>query len=462
MGMDQTELTRRVRGPILTPAHSEYDTERSGFQTAAPHRPELIVGATCPEDVVAAVEGAAGQGLLVAVQTTGHGQAAAAQDGVLVTMGRMTGVHVDPAARTARMEAGVRWERVIQEAARHGLAPLNGSSPDVGAVGYTLAGGIGVLGRRYGFAADHVRSLEVVTADGCQRRVTAESEPDLFWALRGGLGNFGVVTAMEIELVPVTRLYGGGLYFDTDRVADVLRTWREWTAGGVPDEMTSSVGLIPFPDMPAVPEPLRGRYAAHVRIAYQGGAADGERLVAPLRSAGPRLMDTLGEMPYTACGTIYNDPAHPHAYRGTGVMLRGLDASVLDAVVDLAGPSAAVPCIVQLNHLGGALARPPAIPNAVGHRDARYLLRVLSPLAVAGEAAVRATHQRLLDRLSPLSLGRCPSFLFGPQAPEEVRSAYDPDDYRRLQELKARYDPANLFRVNHNIPPSMDRVAGRI
>jgi FAD/FMN-containing dehydrogenase len=436
---------------VLTPGDAGYDDERAGFQTGARHRPAVIVGATGAADVRAAVAFAADRELPVAVQSAGHGVAVRdSGGGMLITTGRMTGVRVDAGTRTAWIEAGTRWDRVIEAAAQHGLAPLSGSFPGVGAVAYTLGGGLGLLSRRYGYAADHVRSIDVVTADGQVRHVTAEAEPDLFWALRGGRDNFGVVTGLEVALVPVTRLYGGGLFFDGSRAVDVLDGYRQWTET-VPDEMSTSVGLIPFPDVPAVPEPLRGRHVLHVRIAYTGPAADGERLVEPLRAIGPRLIDKLDDMPYTAGGSIYNEPAQPHAYSGTNAFLAGFDATAAGTVWDLAGPAAPVPCVVELRHLGGALAAPPEVPNAVGHRDARYLLRVLSPL----DPDPTATHERLLAALKPWSTGgRCLNFLYGKKTPDQVRDAYEPADHRRLTRLKAAYDPADLFRLGDHIPPA--------
>jgi hypothetical protein len=267
-----------------------------------------------------------------------------------------------------------------------------------------------VLARRYGYAADHVSSIDLAAADGSIRHVTADDDPDLFRELRGAGHGLGVVTAMEIGLVPVTRLYGGGLYVDGPHVPELLDAYRGWTAD-LPDELTSSIALIPYPDMAGVPELLRGRYAAHVRIAFAGPTAQGERLVAPLRAAVPLLRDTLGELPFTQSASIYNDPAWPHPYGGTNAMLRELDPRVLREIVELAGPGAPVPCIVQLNHLGGALARPPAVPNAVGHRDAAYLVRVLSVLG--DPAAASRAHGRLLDALAPWTVGRSRNFVFG-------------------------------------------------
>ncbi|KAA2255940.1 FAD-binding oxidoreductase [Solihabitans fulvus] len=447
-------LAGRVRGSVLRPGDEEFDTERAGFQTAATHRPSILVGAADAADVRAAVEFARDHGLPVAVQATGHGLSVTAEGGVLISTRRMTGVSIDPETRTAWVEAGVRWDQVIAEAAPHGLAPLNGSAPHVGAVAYTLGGGISLLAREFGYASDHVRAIDVVTADGVLRHVTPDSDADLFWALRGGQNNFGVVTGLRIDLVPVARVYGGGLYFGTDQVTDVLQAWREWTAT-VPEELSSSVALIRFPDLPRVPELLRGRYVAHVRIAYTGDEATGERLVEPLRAVGPRLMDTLAEMPYTESWSIYNDPTFPHPYLGTNALLRELDATAMPTVLDLVGPTAPVGCIVQVNHLGGALSREPEVASAVGHRDATYLVRLISILGTADEDTLLSTQQGVLDALAPWTVGRSLNFLFGAKDADQVRAAYDPADYQRLAELKAEYDAANTFRLNHNIPPAI-------
>ncbi|MDT7663400.1 MAG: hypothetical protein QOD04_2956 [Pseudonocardiales bacterium] len=450
----QNTLDELRAGSVLRPGDTDYDEARTGFQAAYRHRPALIVRADGMADVRAAVQHAAARGLPVAVQSSGHGLAVAAEGGVLIDTRRMSEVRVDAGQRTAWVSAGTPWGRVMDEAARFGLAPLSGSSPGVGAVGYTLGGGLGVLAREYGYAADHVRAVELVTADGSVRRLTAAADPDLFWAVRGAGANFGVATGLEIELVPVARLYGGGLYFDTDQVPAVLAAYREWTAS-VPEELTSSVALIPYPDLPMLPEPLRGRYVAHVRIAYTGSVEAGERLVAPLRAIGPRLMDTLGELPYTASGSIYNDPAQPHGFYGTNAMLRELAEPVAGRTLDLVGPDAPVPCVVQLNHFGGALARPPTAPNAVGHRDAAYLLRVLAVVDGPGPSPAHAAPTRLTEALAPWTLGRSPNFVLGEEStPDQVRNCFDADDYRRLARLKAAHDPANLFRLNQNIPPA--------
>lgn len=437
----------------LSRMHPDYANALTGFQLGVRREPDAVVVARTPDDVRDAVALAAHHDLPVAVEATGHGRAVHVDGGLLVNTRGLDGVRVDAERRTAWVEAGARWRSVIDAAARYGLAPLSGSSPDVGAVGYTLGGGLPLLSRRYGYAADHVLDLDVVTADGRRRRVSADAEPDLFRAMRGGRGNFGIAVGMRIALFPLDRLYGGGLYFTGELVPAALHTWLDWTAR-VPDEMSSALALVPIPDVPGVPDPLRGRYVAHVRVAYTGDAAAGERLVAPLREVGPCAIDTLGELSYRDSGSIYNDPPRPHAYCGTGLALDRLDATAADAVLRLAGPDAPVPCVVQVRHLGGALRDRPAVPNCVGHRDAAYLLSVLSPLSGVDADTARDRHEALAAALSGCVRGRFLNYLYGTTAtPEQIRAAYESDDYRLLTQLKFRYDPRDMFRLDHPIPP---------
>ncbi|MEU0082749.1 FAD-binding oxidoreductase [Streptomyces sp. NPDC006274] len=427
---------------VLRPGDEGYEGELAGFQTGFTRRPDLVVAARDAEDVRAAVAYAAAHGLPVRAQATGHGTPGPVAGGVLVSTRRMDGVAVDAAARTARVAAGARWGQVVAAAAGHGLAPLNGSAPGVGAVSYTLGGGLGILAREFGYAADHVRSLEIVTADAGLRNVTAGSDPELFWALCGGGHGFGVVTAMEIDLVPVARLYGGSLVFDGDLVDRALEVWLRWTAG-LPDQVTSSAALVRFPDLPVVPEPMRGRYTVSVRVAFTGDAEEGGRLVAPLREIGPALADSLRDMPYAESHTIHSDPDFPHAYYGDSAMLGGLDAGRAREVVRLTGPDAPVMSVVQINHLGGATAKEQR--NAVPFRSARYLLRVLNPLGRDTQAGVvEALHARVFQVLEPLTLGRSVNFAFG--CGSRTRGLHEPGTHKRLAGLRSAYDPASLFR----------------
>ncbi|WP_416971108.1 FAD-binding oxidoreductase [Streptomyces sp. 4F14] len=436
----------------LGPGDPGYDEARSGVQRSYLHRPSALVRAEGVADVRRAVRYAARHGLEVAVQATGHGLNVPTEGGVLIETSRMAHVRVDPVTRTAWAAAGTRWEQVIEAAWEHGLAPLSGSSPDVGVVGYTLSGGVGLLSRAFGCAADHVLRVDLVTADGEPRSLTPGD--DLFWAVRGGGGNFGVVTGLEFALFPVDRLYAGGLYFDTPHLPAVLRAYREWTAT-VPDTMSSSIGLIPMPDVPGVPPPLRGRHLAHVRIAYLGTAESGERLVAPLRALGPRLVDTLGEMPFTASGTIHNEPKQPRNFYCANAMLGEFGEALPDAVLDLVGPGRGVFAVVQFNHLGAALAKRPEVENAVSHRGASHALRVVTLPQGPGRDPAHEVAQGVTRAAAPWTLGRSPNFVQGDErAYEQARECYEPAVFERLAALKAVHDPGNMFRCNVNIPPA--------
>ncbi|WP_173052666.1 FAD-binding oxidoreductase [Phytohabitans houttuyneae] len=446
---------RSFGGPVFRQGDDGYDAERTGFNLTIDHRPEVVVGATGPEDVIAAVELAASRGLAVGVLATGHGPSVAADGQVLINMRRMDEVRVDPAARTAWAGGGARWSHVIPQTAPHGLAPLNGSSVNVGVAGYTLGGGVGPLGRQFGYAADRVRRIDLVTADGRLRHVTAESEPELFWAVRGGKGNFGVVVGLEFDLVEVSRLYGGGLFFPAEAAADVLHAYRRW-APTAPEEMSTSVLLIDFPPIPQVPEVFRGRYLVNVRFAYTGTVEEGERLVAPLREVATPVLDTLGEVPYAEVGGIYNDPTDPMPAYDSSLSLRTLDEGAVDAILAQAGPDSGSPLIVELRQLGGAYSRPPAVPSAVGGRDTAYTLFATCVLPPGGEDGVRAVHDRLHEAMRPWDSGTLTYNFCGPRdaAPDRVKLAFTPEDWERLVKVKAAYDPDNMFRVNLNIPPA--------
>ncbi|MFD6477375.1 FAD-binding oxidoreductase [Streptomyces anulatus] len=438
-------LVARLKGEVFIPEDAGYARELTGFNRIARHRPDVVVAARSAGDVSAAVSFAARERLPVAVQATGHGIAASAPGGVLVSTRRMNAVAVDPLTRTAHVEAGAQWHQVIAAGGPHGLAPLNGSSPLVGVVGYTLGGGLGPLGRQYGFAADHVTCIEVVTADGGVRQVTRDRHPDLFWALRGGKGNFGIVTGLWFGLMPVRRLYGGGIYFPGEQAAQVLHTWRQWTAT-VPEEMTSSVSLLRLPDVPDVPEFLRGTFAAHVRIAFTGRAEEGERLVRPLRECGTPLVDGVAEMPYTAVADIHKDPVHPLAYHERNIVLRELGSDAMEALLRVAGAgSSCGDLMVEVRHLGGALSRPAEVPNAVGVREGAFTLTTLSP---PGSPDV------VLGPMEPWSTGRrYLNFLAGADTADSTAECFDPETLGRLARVKAAVDPDNLFRLNHNIAP---------
>ena len=380
----------------LRPGDVGFDTAVTGFQTGRPHRPDLVVAAAAARDVVTAVRHAASHDLPLAVQATGHGRGIALDGGLLITTDRMRGVTVDSTARNARIEAGARGTDVVTAATPHGLAPLSGSSSDVGMVGYLLGGGFGLLARQYGYAIDQVQAVDAVGLDGVAVRLTAPL-PSL-----EGL----VVTSVETALVPLTEVWGGSLAFPAN--PDALLGWADWTTE-LPDAVTSSIALVPFPDLPAVPGPFRGRHVALVRVA---ATRDASALVAPLRALRPVLAERLGTLEFSRSHTIYSDPTDPHAYAGDARLLRRIDREALRAVPELTGPASPAPSVVELRHLGGALSRASASVGPA-YREADYLLRVVTMLDPVTEADARELHRELFAPFAHSALGRAWTFAYG-------------------------------------------------
>lgn len=405
------------------------------------------MGATCAADVAAAVRHAARTGRTVSVQATGHGLLADLDGSVMVTTRRMTGLTVDPVARVVRVEAGVRWREVIDAAAPHGLAPLNGSSSAVGVVGYTVGGGLGPMARRFGFAADHVTRMTIVTAEGEVRTVDPQHDPDLFWAVRGGKGNFGIVTEIEFALMPVTRFYGGGIFFPGDTAPALLHAWRSW-APALPEDSSTSVALLQLPPDPALPEPLRGRSVLHLRFTHLGTAAEGAALLAPMRAVAAPLLDLVDEMLYAAVDAVHMDPTAPMPCSDRGTALGDLPAEAVEALLAEAGPGSGSPlALVELRLLGGAISRPPRVPSAVTGRDAAFSVYALGVLAGPSAELVAARAAAVVDALEPWARGGLVNLL-GPAGPERVGRLLDDRDRARLHEVKRRYDPAGTFSSN--------------
>lgn len=348
-------LRSGIAGDVFVPGDHGYDQARQAWNLVADQRPAVVVLAGSAADVAHAVRFAGAHRLRIAPQGTGHGAVPLEplEGTMLLKTSRLRRVQIDPAAHTARAEAGALWQDVTVPASRHGLAALAGTSPNVGVTGYTLGGGLGWLARRYGLAANSVTAVELVTPDGRLALADAAHEPDLFWAVRGGGGSVGVVTAIEMLLYPVREPYAGGLFFPIQRTSEVLRAWRAWT-DTVPDEVTSIGRILRLPPLPEVPEFLRGRAWAMVEAAYLGDAAGGAELIRPLRALAPEL-DTFATIPAPALQQLHMDPAQPVPAEGDGVLLADLSPGALDALVALAGPDADTPLLsIEVRHLGGA------------------------------------------------------------------------------------------------------------
>ncbi|MGW0499668.1 FAD-binding oxidoreductase [Streptomyces sp. NPDC003007] len=450
-----------VRGRTLHRGDDGFEEATSGWLLNVEHRPWAVVVATRTDDVAAAVRSAAAADRPIAVESTGHGRSVASDGAVLVSTKGLRGLSVDPRTATARIGAGLSWGEVLAATAEHGLAPLCGSSAEVGVMGFLTGGGLPLACRTYGFAADRVRSLELVTADGRVRTVSPDRDPDLFWAVRGGRSNFGVVTEAEIDLVPLRNVYAGELYYpgeDPAYAAHVVRSYLAW-ARGQPEEMSSSVTLLRFPDVPRVPDDYRGRSFVLVHIVCTADAERGEHLVAALRVLGPEK-DTCATLPYPRITEIHHDPKHPVSVHFRSALLHGLDDAAAETLVSFIDPAQPGEPYrnIELRHLGGALSRPPERAHAVGARDASFHLWMRMPTPDGTADQARRISDEVLARLGPWDTGGLlPGFLFDHDSgPERVRRAYAAPDYRRLTRLKAEYDPHNLFRINHNIPPVPD------
>jgi FAD/FMN-containing dehydrogenase len=450
---DIDDLRGRVRGPVYAAGDDGLAAEVAAWNVAVQHTPAVAVGATCAADVVAAVTWAVAHDLRVAVQATGHGPVRNACGALMITTRRMQGVHIDPDRRIARVQAGVRWAAVMQAAAEHGLAGPCGSSSDVGVVGYTLGGGMGALGRTHGFAADHVTAVELVTADGRLRRVTAEAEPELFWAVRGGKGNFGVVTALEFELVPVPSLFGGGLFFAADDAPALLHRFREW-APTLPAEAGTSIAILRLPDMEEVPPPLRGKTAVHLRFAYAGtDHALAEQLLSPMKVVGTILLGYVGPMRTDEMDAIHMDPKDPMPAWEKGIVLRELPAEAVDALLATAGPGLDVPLIItEIRLMGGALGRPAPVPNVVAGRSGAFSVFLVGPAVPELARVVPAVGKGVLQALAPWrSDESMVNFLGDVSGPGEVLAAYPEESRERLVAAKRAVDPAGVFTFGHAI-----------
>ncbi|MGW1952166.1 FAD-binding oxidoreductase [Streptomyces sp. NPDC001920] len=444
-----------IHGPVLRPGDDGYAEEVAGFNLAALHTPDVVVGATGVDDVVRALRWASATGTPVAVQATGHGANFPIDHGLLISTARMTDVRIDPRERLATVAAGAKWRHVLDAAAPHGLAALTGTSTDAGAVGYTLGGGLPVMGRAYGYATDLVRSFQVVTPDGTLREADPDHEAELFWALRGGKGNVGVVTSMVFELLPLAGVLGGAVHSPGEHAEAVLRNWTEWTRT-VPDEMCSAFALLRLPPIPEIPEPLRGGFWARVAIAWPGDPAEGERLLAPIRAAAPVEVDTVEEMPYAALDRIHLEPQDPLPARESCALLRDLTPDAIRAFLDQVGPDVTdCPLLMaELRHMGGALSRPARQDDAICARDALYILETVGVLAAPpAAAAIERATASLHEAMAPYGTGRTMINIHGTPGDESDRArAWTPEVYDRLRKDKSVYDPANLLRFGHTVP----------
>lgn len=443
---DADALAVALDGRVWRPGDASYEQETAGFNAAVRHRADLVAGVSSAAEIAEVVRLAGRRGVRVAVQATGH-SAPPADGGILITTTRMQGVEIDSVARTATVEAGVRWGAVLEAAAPHGLTAVTGSAPSVGVVGMLLGGGIGPLARTLGIASDRVRSFRIVTADGVVRDVDATTDPELFWALRGGKRGFGIVTAVTVELLELSEIVGGALWF---AAGDARRVLTAWTAAvpSLPDSVTTSIAMLRLPPLPELPEPLRGQFAVAVRI---GAPFDGAAALAfadELRAVAPRLIDAVGTLPAHAVGAIHSDPAEPMPTYEAGALLSGFDESAAQVLLDAAGPERDVPlAVIEIRQFGGAMQRALEGGDAVGGRDAAFsVLAIGAPVAELIDTVIPQVAHGVLQALGPWATGRTQANFQGTAGPEWRESLAWPDDtYERIVRMRQRIDPAGMF-----------------
>jgi FAD/FMN-containing dehydrogenase len=445
-------------GEVLSPGDTGYDEARAVFNGMIDRRPALIAVCSSTDDVVTAVRFARDQSLPMSVYGGGHGVTGAAvvDQGLVVDMRGMKAVEVDVEARTVRAEAGLNWGEFDAATQEHGLAVTGGRMPDTGVAGLALGSGSGWLERKLGFTCDNLIGAEVVTADGRVVKASADENSDLFWGLRGGGGNFGIVTAFYLQLHPIGPIVLGGLLaWPAPMASEVVRFWRDFMLSA-PDEVGSALAFITAPPADFVPEPVRGHPIVGCVVCYAGDVEEGEAVMRPLREFGPPPLDLLQPMPYTAVQDLITE-ANPHGMRNywSADFLRELPDDAVDALVEHATKPVSPFSQMLLVAGGGAIARVPEDATAFGERTAPFNMHFLSMWEGEADDAENITYTRAIAAaMKPWTTGRAYLNFIGDEGLHRIEASFGKQKYARLQELKAKWDPDNVFCHNQNIKPA--------
>ena len=440
-------LSRNFPDAISVPGDSDWDASRYSFNLVIDQQPEAVARPRNADETAEIVRAARELGLRLHVQGSSHNPAPVGSLAgyLLVRFDRMKDVSIDADAQTARVEAGARWWDVVPQASELGLSALHGSSPEINVAGYSLGGGVGWQARHKGFQANSITAIEVVTAAGEQLRVDANNEPDLFWALRGGSGNFALVTALEFRLYPVDGFFAGNLFFEFERGAEILRAWNEWTRNA-PEEATTTARLLQFPPLEEVPEIVRGKSFAVVNGAFLGSEADGAELFKPLRDLGPQ-MDGMGQVPPAALSEMHMDPVDPLPYLTAHSLLDELTESAIDEAAEMA-TSAPIP-IVEFRHLGGAVSRAPEGTGAIGFLPGEYMTFAVIPVFDPGTVPqIEAGLAKFDGAFEANDVGRYFNFT---EVETDLSTMFPPETLDRLRQVKQAYDPDGAIRGNHAV-----------
>jgi FAD/FMN-containing dehydrogenase len=453
-GLTIPRLSEQLDGQVIAPGDAEYDDARTVFVGGIDRRPAVIVRVASDRDVSHVVRTAAETDTELAIRSGGHSGAghSVSEGGIVLDLSDMNAVEIDPVSRTAWAGSGSTAAGYTVEAGTHGLATGFGDTGSVGVGGITLGGGVGFLVRKYGLTIDDLLAADVVTADGTLRHVDAETEPDLFWAIRGGGGNFGVATRFRFRLHEVGTVMGGMLFLPAtpETIAGFIAA-----AEAAPEELSTIANVMPAPPMPFLAEEHHGRPVIMAMMVHAGDLEAGERAVAPLRALATPLADMLRPMPYPEMYTPDEEGYHPIA-AGRSMFVDRIDRGVSNTILDHLEASSATMKVAQLRVLGGAVARVPADATAFAHRSSRIMVNLAALYERPQDAPM---HEAWVDGFAAALLqgddGVYVNFLTD-EGEERVRAAYPGPTWHRLAAIKARYDPTNLFRLNQNIPPMPD------
>ncbi len=454
------EFKAGLRGQLLQPSDAGYDSARRLWNGMIDKRPALIVRCAGVADVTRAVTFAREHDLLVAVRGGGHHMAglSSCNDGLVIDLSSLDGVRVDPVCQTARVEGGALLGSLDHEAQAFGLATTAGMVSHTGVGGLTLGGGMGWLMRKYGLAIDNLLSVDLVTADGQFRTASATENQDLFWGVRGGGGNFGVVTSFEFQLHPVGPIVVGGLaFYPSDRAGEVLRFFRRYAAAAR-DELGLVAVFLSAPPAPFVPEHLHHAPMVAIGVCYAGPVEEGMQAVAPItRELGEPAIQLIQPMPYAVVQQMI-DPGNPHGwqYYAKGLQVPELTDEVIDALVEAGSLRTSLTSIIPIFVAGGAVSRIGSQETAFAHRDARF---VLDCVAIWQDPTQAERHiawsRQTFESLRPFATPGVYVNFVGSDGEDRITSAYPPETYQRLVQLKNKYDPSNLFRLNHNVSPTV-------
>lgn len=434
-------------GQVLLPSDDGFAAALGGFNTAVSHVPDAVLVAASADEVLAAVRFAAAEGIAVHVQNTGHGATVPFAGGLAISLRDLDSLTLDPTARTATVGGGATWAPIVAAAAEHGLAPITGSASTVGVMGYLSGGGLGPLANSHGFSSDYLVSARVVTGAGELVTASADENPDLLWALRGGKGGLGIVVDATLGLVELPALYGGAVFLDGADAEQILNGWFAWRKTA-DERITTSAIVAGFPDFEFVPPPIRGKYAVGIRFAFPGTADEAAALAAPLHELGTVLMDALGELPPAQVARIHNDPTEPGPGWGFGLSVKNVDEAFTTAFLQSFGPDAHLPLIgAEIRLPGGAVRTDVPEGSAAGHRDIENLIHVLGvPDPSLFAEVLPGVEKQIVASLAPwISDHSTVNWIEDASDPQQYASAWPAETRARLEAIRAQYDPAGLF-----------------